>query len=388
MIEPAQRKESNSDVTMSLGLVQSPVVRRLFLCALYGYGLYITCLDSLDGQQADGTASASSYKLEWTRHFQFQSGLAPVGTADEAGTLWLITHAGPGKPEESLTKIGPDGRLSGKYDPIVPLKPIEWVGYWSVAASGHSVGLLASLVSGGRDETFEGAFFAPVAPDGLGAPKRVADRGPQFPTLIGDGAGQFIAAGDQEPLTLLKLDASGTLQWRRSFSRNLVLPTVAVGTNGNTFVLSQGGRYILLQVLDQTGRVLRSKRIAAKQGTVAVDAGLGCSVLLSKGYGGGENRVYLLSFDQMMHQSNEVETPLRGWGGRTYQLISTPRGHLTIGEGPNQQQQLIAEFDKAGKLIWQQAISADFTPLLVPFKTGFYVVSDEGNGMSIEKYVY
>jgi hypothetical protein len=341
-------------------------------------------------EKVEGVAGASSYRLEWKRHFEFQSGLVPVGTADDAGTLWLITHAGPGKPEEFLIRIEPEGRLSGKFDPKLPLKPIEWVSYLSPATSGQRVGLLASIASGGQRQTFEGAFFLPMGADGLGTARRIAGPGPQFPKLVGNGTGQFIAAGDQEPLTLLKLDANGALLWRRSFSRNLVLPDVAVGPNGNTFVLSDGAGYILIQVLDEMGRLLRSKRITAKQGTVATDANSGCSILFSKGVGGKENRVYLSTLDQTMHQSDEVETPLRGRGGRTYQLISTPRGHLAVGEGPEQQQQILAEFDGSGRLIWQHAISGIFTPLMVPFKAGFYVVRDvsEGKGMDVEKYIY
>jgi hypothetical protein len=267
---------------------------------------------------------------------------------------------------------------------------MEWIGYLSPAASGRSVGLLASLVSGGQRQTFEGAFFVPVSPDGLGAPKRVAGRGPQFPALVGAGSDQFIAAGDQEPLTLLKLGATGALLWSRSFSRRLVLPTVAVGENGNIFVLSQGGLYILLQMLDPSGRVLGSRRLSARQGTVAADTGKGCSILFSKGVGGKDNRVYLATLDQTLRQVSEVETPLRGWTGRTYQLVSTPTGHLAIGEGPEQRQQIIADFDGSGRLRWQHAISAWFTPRLVPFQSGFYIVRDlllEGRGMDVEKYL-
>ena len=313
-----------------------------------------------------------------------------MGAASEVGTLWLIARSGPGKDQE-LSKIDPEGQLSGWFNPTLPLNPIQWIDYLSPSASGNRVGLLANVISGGKVETHEGAFFVPVEAGGLGPARRIAGRdGPQFPLLIGDGAGQFIAVGDQEPLTLLKLDATGAQQWRRSFSSKLVLPEVSAGTNGNIFVLSQGGSYILLQMLDKTGLLLRSKRIAAKQGTVAANADGGCSILLSKRNGGGENRVYLTSLSQTLGESKEIETPLRGRGGRTYQLISTPRGHVVIGEGADQQQQILAEFDRSNQLIWQETRSGPFVPLLIPFKSGFYAVTplEEVKGTHVEKYVY
>ena len=92
----------------------------------------------------------------------------------------------------------------------------------------------------------------------------------------------------------------------------------------------------------------------------------------------------------MLRHISQVETPLRGRGGRTYQLISTPHGHLIIGESPDERKQIIAEFDRSETLMWQREISAHFTPLLVPFRGGFYVVKDisEGEGMDVEKYLY
>ena len=56
---------------------------------------------------------------------------------------------------------------------------------------------------------FEGAFFMSVGPEGPGAPARIAECGPQFLTMIGAGSGEFIAAGDQRPLTLLSYAGIG-----------------------------------------------------------------------------------------------------------------------------------------------------------------------------------
>ena len=260
----------------------------------------------------------------------------------------------------------------------------------SLATSGRSVGLLASLASGGQQQTFEGAFFAPVGPDGLGAPRRVSGRGPQFATLIGVGSGEFVAAGDQEPLAILKFDSTGTLQWRRFFSRKLVLPTVAVSADRKILVVSQGGAYLQLQLLDESGRPLVSEtdsRHARRRG----------GKLWRRLEYPPQQRLrrkrkssYLTAVDPLLHQLSEAETPLRGRGGRTYQLISTPHGHLIIGESTEEGRQTIAEFDASSKLMWQQAISVPFTPLLVVFRFGFYVVKNvsEGEGMDVEKYLF
>jgi hypothetical protein len=122
----------------------------------------------------------------------------------------------------------------------------------------------------------------------------------------------------------------------------------------------------------------------------------GCSLLFSTRFGGKDNNVYLMTLDQDLNQLSRVETPLIGWGGRTYQLISTPHGHLVIGEGPEPNPQreapkhTIAEFDRSGALIWRQSITALPTPLLAPFRSGFYLVRElfEGKGIDVEKYAY
>jgi hypothetical protein len=96
--------------------------------------------------------------------------------------------------------------------------------------------------------------------------------------------------------------------------------------------------------------------------------------------------------DDKLRQLSETETPLRGRGGRTYQLISTPSGLLAIGEGTEQRQQIITGYDRSGRQLRQHAVTRAFTPLLVPFTTGFYVVTqlfehNRGNGIEVEKYV-
>jgi len=346
------------------------------------------------GQSAADTATTTgSYRLEWRRHYDLHVGLVPTGVSDDEGTLWLVT-SGRGT-DDALTRIHPDRTVAGTYLPTLPLDPFVWVNYLSPAVTGSKVGLLANLVSGGQQQTFEGAFFIPVGPTGLGRPVRVAGRGPQFTAMVGVGNDEFLAAGDQSPLTLLKLNSTGTVQWRHSYSGKLVLPTVSVGSSGTIYVLSQGGSYLLLQILDASGALLRLKRITGKQGMVVADAEGGCTILFTTGYGGRDNPVHMLTLDRELKQLIRIETPLDGWDGRSYALISSPRGHLIIGEIPQRDPQrqitskIVAEVDRSGKLIWQKAISSLSTPLLASFRTGFYIVRDafDNEGIDIEKYV-
>lgn len=354
--------------------------------------LSIASIGPLRGQ--DKASSANPYCVKWRRHFDLYSGLLSVGAAEPGGALWLITHRRPGI-ENELTRIDTNGELGPSYRPIFLLKPIEWISYLTPAVSGGRVGLLASVTNGGKDQTFEGAFFVQVEADGLGTPVRIAGRGPQFPALVGAGAGMFIAAGDQEPLTLILLDAAGQALWRRSFSHKLVLPEVSVGSSGKIFVVSQGGDYILLQVLDSVGRVLRSKRVSAAQATVAADRDGGCSLLFSPKSNGDE--VFLRTYDDQLRPVSQLETSLTGSRGRTYQLITTHRGHLVVGESrerrvyaPNPPStNVLAEFDRSGALLWQKEISARITPQLICFDAGFFIVdTSHGRGIDVEKYAY
>lgn len=336
-----------------------------------------------------GFAGASSYALAWQQHFQIQTGSLPWGTAEDDGTLWLVTYK---EGQEYLTSLTPEGRLAGTYNlRRIPLRPMEWIGWLSLATSNHSTGLLASLTSGGQVQTFEGAFFVPVGRDGPGTPRRVAGQGTQWPTLIAAGLGEFLAAGDQEPLTLLKLDSKGNVLWRRSFSRRLVLPEVAVGADRKILMASQGGRYLQLQLLDDSGRALASGRIAARQGVVEPDSDGGWTLLVSKGWGGKDNKVYLTRLDSRLRQLSQVETPLCGLHGLSYQLISTPHGHVMLGESPDgQQREIVAEYERSGRLLWQQGISVPFVPRLLTFSSGFYIVNVDfpGGGVDIEKYLF
>lgn len=337
------------------------------------------------------------YHLKWKKQFDLQCGLVPVGTTEEDGTLWMIA----GKPvfEESLVKISFSGELLKAYPRPDPPTRLEWISYLSPAVSGGKVGLLASLASGGQNQTFEGALFFPVVPKRLLPPVRVSGRGPQFPTLVGTDSADFLAVGDQSPLTVIKIDSAGKVIWRESFSSKLVLPDVSVGLGGNAFVVAQGATYVLVQKVDVAGHVSASRRLSAKQATVIADSDGGCSLLYSKDWNGDRNRVQYVKLDNNLHKIREDVTPLIAWSGRTYEIVSSRHGYLIAGEGPpppnfnpakDTPRAVIAELDRSGRLMWQSPREALTPPLLLTFGNGFYVVSDgtHPEGMIVESYAY
>jgi hypothetical protein len=340
--------------------------------------------------------NAGSYHMQWRRHFQIQTGLVPAGAADDIGNLWLITHAGPGKPHPFVTKINPNGLVADKLDPVLPLTAAQRIASLTLGVSGNKLGLLASVVSGGREQNLEGAYFVPIVEGAFGRPIFIKQFGAEYPVLIGVEECQFLAASDQSPIALVKLDVSGNEIWRRALSRQLALPTVSLGSAGSSFVLSQGKNFLSLQKIEASGRTSKTQRISSRSGFVVADRDGGCSVLFSPGYDGKTNEVSLATFDENLHQMIRVRTPLIGWGGRTYQIIVSMRGHVIIGEGPTPNPQkvaptnIIAEMDKEGKLLWQQNIESIVPPLLVPFQSGFYLVRErfEGEGFDVEKYAF
>lgn len=195
----------------------------------------------------------------------------------------------------------------------------------------------------------------------------------------------------------MKLDRGGRVLWRRSFSRRLVLPTVSVANSGAIFILSQAKHDLVLQVLDSGGRLIRSRRIAALQGTVLANSDGGCTILCSRKSHGEDNVVSLIRLDVGLRQIAEARTPLVGRGGRDYALYKSPRGFLAAGacrayiNHGSDLPYAVAEFNNSGELLWQRRLSSRHTPLLIPFGAGFYLAKEAdtyGEGTDVEKFIY
>lgn len=118
--------------------------------------------------RADG--DSTPYRSEWRRRLPFQIGMVPEGVSDGGGTLWLRVQE-PHVFVDFLLRVDAAGTVKDTLRPQLPLRPEERVAYLTPAVSGGEVGLLASLASGGKDETFEGAFFLTVSPKGPAPPR-------------------------------------------------------------------------------------------------------------------------------------------------------------------------------------------------------------------------
>src|SRR5208337_1963732 len=79
-------------------------------------------------------------------------------------------------------------------------------------------------VESGPSVSFNGAFITRLDSNSAGTPEVVSGPGPQFLSLTAAPDGSFLAVGDQEPLTLVKIGLNSKPAWRRSFSKSYVLP--------------------------------------------------------------------------------------------------------------------------------------------------------------------
>lgn len=328
----------------------------------------------------DAAAQTSPYVIEWSRVFlprqDCDIGFAPQATADQNEDLWLSCHDYL-KQANGILHFSAAGRLVDLEKPHLklPTSLDRDSAEFFLAASRNNLGLLINFDRvEGRASYFEGAFFTRIATDGIGAPRRISGPGPWFRCIVGSPDGGFLVAGDQEPLTLIKLSASGELQWRRSFSRRLVLPDVAVTTTRESYVAARAGPSVVVQRINADGQLIRRTSFPASQATVVVDPGGGCTLMYSIFARGKQGSVFLTALNQELRRLWTEPTPFIDKTGRTYQLIRKPDGYVALGDGKGAKTTVLAGFDPSGRLVWRQRFQADFTPLLVPTVSGFYLV--------------
>ncbi len=338
------------------------------------------------------SAQNSPYTAAWQHTFATPHPcVVLIGAADSENVLWLFSEWFPRRLARiySLGRIDPSGKLLNSHEmhfPGLPDLP-DHSGSFSIAANGTRVGLLVTDVKleSGPSVSFEGAFFIRLDTSPAGAPEVVSGPGPQFLSLTAGPDGSFLAVGDQEPLTLVKIGLDGKPTWRRSFSARYVLPETAVASNGDIYVVAQDSVHhdLLLMRLDRNARLLRRVHLPAKQATVAASAD-GCVLMYSAGYNGPANHVFLGAYDQRLQPIWTKPTPFTGYGGRTYELIGVRGGYVAAGEADKMFSFQLVSFDRLGNTIGrEQPFDTVEPPLLIPTQSGFYIVR-RGSGFGRE----
>jgi hypothetical protein len=184
-------------------------------------------------------AFGQGVETEWTQTFRTSHpcGFSAIGTVDEHDNLWLVCpKVNGGSVIGSLLQIDSAGkmRLERELPLTLPATANGLTMDIQMASSGPTIGVLVSTTLWeGRSASFEGADFMRLRSGELMTPVRISAPGPQFIELVPYGDGEYLAGGDQEPLTLIRLRSDGTVVWRREISRKLVLPQLAAGPNGD-----------------------------------------------------------------------------------------------------------------------------------------------------------
>ena len=158
----------------------------------------------------------------WKQTVRGVSASLDEGAADSTGDLWFISDPPAAEsPAPQLVHISANGTVVSRDRLPESIKPpLPEVSSFAVATSA-TAGLLAIVAQHshtiGRGEHFDGADFIPVDRSEWGVPVRIAGSGPEYQSLIALSDGHFLAMGDQSPMVLIKLDATGKIEWKRRF---------------------------------------------------------------------------------------------------------------------------------------------------------------------------
>ncbi len=306
------------------------------------------------------------YDVEWIRGYgepQFACG-PDTAVVDGEGHLWVHCSGhdyGAKQPRRELFRIdGRNGALRSSVriaEILVPQRPDIWDSSRTLIAVRDRVVLLASMLhaSSGRMQFSEGVYLLPMNRDG--PPVSVVPSGAQLSDVLPSHDGNLILAADQAPLSIRKINLAGATIWSRSFSKELVLPTLAVFPDGSVCATAQQQRTGLrLFRLDPGGVVTQDLTLAAAQGTVAAGSERMCGLLYTDSFD-AETRVWLAGYDINLGLRWRTASPIGAPAGRTYRLHALADGYLATGEvAGDRTKWILAKFSWTGRLEWTTPI--------------------------------
>ncbi len=331
---------------------------------------------SIVGRSAD----ISSHIL-WERNFK-DVWVSVLGTAvsDNNGGVWLITE---GSIQGRLVHISPNGDwleaidLLPSLNPQAPANSVEF--QLAVSASGKLALLARYSHAIGNAFYFDGAKFATVDPDGkVSLQKNVAETGPEYKDFIALSDDHYLALGDQDPLTIIRLDSEGMPSWRRRFPSSWVLPSAAPLPNGASCVASPGNasHQVHVIILDKSGIVLHRTEIAARRALAAPGPSGACAILFDREPTLSGAQYFLTAFDPSFRRQWTTAVNFPASYGGVFSLVKLGDGYLIAAEAESKDSLFLAKYDFSGQLVWSTLDSSRQVPsLVVPAGEGFYLIN-------------
>jgi hypothetical protein len=307
---------------------------------------------------------------------------------DSAGDLWFISNPYAWERiDPRLVHIDANGtvvsqdRLPQSIDP-----PFPEVNQFAIATS--AAGPLAVVAhhshAVGRSIHIDGADFVLVDRGTWGVPEKIAGSGPEFKALVSLSDGRFLAMGDQSPMVLLKLAATGKIEWKRHFPSNWTLPS-GVGTeHGGACVLSSGylAPWMHLMRVDESGSVHSQTKFQGRNGVVAAGPSDSCAVLYSTGDTNRNLiRFHLALFDSSLRQKWSITIPEASYVGASFHLASLKDGWAVVTDSEaGFGSVFMAKYDSSGQPVWSLTEkSLPRMELMVGAGDRFYLVCDDPN---------
>jgi hypothetical protein len=336
----------------------------------------------------------SHHRIGWERSYGGARYHCRVESAVVAadGDLWCICDGTDYSTTRRVTNIyridGRTGdlRFARELRTRLPYRPFAWESLHHLVTSGAAVSILTNLVSGGKDQVFEGVFLTPLDSNGApGAAVQVVSKGSQLQGALQTSDGNLLVTADQSPLSIRKITRAGLLLWRRDLPSAIVLPAIAVFPDNSACVSGQvvAGEELHpklhLTRISSAGRVTKQTTIAAAQGVVAAGPEGSCAVLYSPSFDySGPRRLAL--FDTPLSRRWDTLLPFVGQDGRDYMLYTIPDGWLAtvLTGGGDKRQQAVAKVSQTGKLVWSEVLAEGFEQLAVG-AAGSYLITIDRN---------
>ena len=305
-------------------------------------------------------------------------------TTDSSGDLWFISDP-LFDADPRLLHVDASGRIVSVDklpDAIHPHFP-EVSSFALATSTQGNLGILANHSHAmGRAIYNDGADFVVLDRTKWGTPVKVAGSGPEYRALLALSDNHFLAMGDQDPMTLLRLDTAGTVEWRRRFPSKWDLDSGASLKYGAACVLSSGYGFpwMNLMELDDAGHVRSQIKFQGWNGVISADSSDSCVALYSTGSLKQKRvRFHLASFDSSLKQNWTTAMPVDSpWGGSFY-LASLKDGWVVVTDSDAKSGTvLIAKYDLSGAVVWSLPDVAIPSPnLVVGAGDSFYLVYQE-----------